>query len=147
MTRCAAGPCSYLAAPTTTKVFVQPAQGLHQAKQQQCCWLQKMVFRRHKVQAVVQAAVLEKVKGLSYDPVKGAQVSICNTCLFSQVRLLCIRLTSAPMWAACQAIGRHCEGEGQGFGPREAQNPRPGDLANSSLENLMQALVLSCCGL
>lgn len=102
MTRCAAGPCSYLAAPTTTKVFVQPAQGLHQALQQQCCWLQKMVFRRHKVQAVVQAAVLEKVKGLSYDPVKGAQVSICNTCLFSQVSTvmhqtdLCSHVDSMP---------------------------------------------------
>ena len=46
--------------------------------------LQRMVFRRHKVQAVVQAAVLEKVKGLSYDPVKGAQVTGCcsySSCL------------------------------------------------------------------
>ena len=56
-----------------------------------------MVFRRHKVQAVVQAAVLEKVKGLSYDPVKGAQVTGCgssSSCLDTEFEGQCADLLS-----------------------------------------------------
>ena len=39
-----------------------------------CCLSQKAIFRRHKVQAVIQAALRDKLTGQLYDPVKGAQV-------------------------------------------------------------------------
>ena len=38
------------------------------------CMVQKLVFQRHRVHAVVQAALQERIEGQHYDPVKGAQV-------------------------------------------------------------------------